>query len=178
MWICPEPVETVSSTWPLTVRFRSKVASLASAGIAAKARIAAANANRFILFLDSLLFLRPEHWVLVQLILPDSSLLALFCSSCRQLLGEGNQHYVVGMSMRIAKGTVRCNFTDLFAPALEKWQTSAPRVSVCEHRCAALNNLPWAQELADWLIFRTRFLKSFCTTGMTFETAPLLTRNR
>jgi hypothetical protein len=32
-------------------------------------------------------------------------------------MGEGNKRHVVGMSMRIAKGTFHCNFTDLCAPA-------------------------------------------------------------
>ena len=46
--MCPDPVETASSTWPLTVRLRSKVASLAKTGRAAKATAAAANAKCFI----------------------------------------------------------------------------------------------------------------------------------
>src|ERR1700746_2271393 len=51
----PEPVETVSSTWPLTERLRSKVASEDSAGSAASVRTAIAAANRcFIMFLDSI----------------------------------------------------------------------------------------------------------------------------
>src|ERR1019366_3587535 len=45
----PEPVETESSTRPLTERLRSKVASEASAGIAARARAAVA-IQRFFIF--------------------------------------------------------------------------------------------------------------------------------
>jgi hypothetical protein len=76
-------------------------------------------------------------------------------------MGEGNELYVVGMSMRVAKGTVPCNSTGLFAPVFEKWQTSAPQVSDCEHRCAALNNLAGAHELADRLIFAHLFSQEF-----------------
>jgi hypothetical protein len=42
----PDPVATESSTLPLTVRFRSKVASEAKAGTAASANAAAAAATR------------------------------------------------------------------------------------------------------------------------------------
>jgi hypothetical protein len=35
-------------------------------------------------------------------------------------MGEGNKLNAVEMSMRIAKGTVRRNFTDLLTPALIK----------------------------------------------------------
>lgn len=33
-------------------------------------------------------------------------------------MGEGNELHAVGMSMRVAKGAVRCNFTDLFVLGL------------------------------------------------------------
>src|SRR6185295_14532064 len=49
----PEPVDTESSTRPLTVRLRSNVASVASAGTAAMARTAVAIPKIFIVFLDS-----------------------------------------------------------------------------------------------------------------------------
>jgi hypothetical protein len=42
----PDPVATESSTLPLTVRFRSKVASEAKAGTAASANAAAAATRR------------------------------------------------------------------------------------------------------------------------------------
>jgi hypothetical protein len=47
---------------------RSKDASLAIAGTAARARIAAANANRFIMFLDSLLVPGSGAGVRIQMI--------------------------------------------------------------------------------------------------------------
>ena len=55
MWMCPEPVDTVSSTRPLTVRLRSKVASAASAGSRCQrtAEIAVLSQDVSSLFLDS-----------------------------------------------------------------------------------------------------------------------------
>jgi hypothetical protein len=35
-------------------------------------------------------------------------------------MGEGNEIHVVGMSMRVAKGTVPCNFTGLLATGFGK----------------------------------------------------------
>lgn len=49
--------------------------------------------------------------------------------------------------MRIAKGTVRCNFTDLFTPAFREESDNRIAVSVCEHCCAPLNNLSRVREL-------------------------------
>src|SRR6185437_6925589 len=47
MWMLPEPVATLRSTRPLTERVRSKVASDANAGSAAKARAATAATRIF-----------------------------------------------------------------------------------------------------------------------------------
>jgi len=67
------------------------------------------------------------------------------------------------MSIRLAKGTLHCNFIEFIASVPDLFSTGHIRLSICEHLCAAANIRPTEQDRTGMrLIFRIAAFHPHC----------------